>query len=185
MSGILMWHVGDSQGASLTEEEAQTTVEPIRTDPEMAEAAHAPEFNEIDTDESGQLVGLAPRLVGSDTVDTEKYPPWWAEFADQNHNSIVDNQVSSSGTAAAREMAGQQGHGTMQYALGIEPEIRPGAAFGNDYFLSNPAVIQDGAGAYMNPIDNDNWANAIAQSVGTQNARTAYNDSLFSDFVSR
>lgn len=183
MSGILMWHVGDSQGAPLNEAEAVTTVEPIRTDPEMAEAPHAPEFNEIDTDESGQLVGLSPRLVGSDTVDTQKYEPWWAGFADENHNKIIDDQVASSGTAAAREMQGQQGHGTMQYALGIEPEIRPGAAYGNDYFLSNPATIQDGAGDYMNVLGDDNWANAVAQSVGTQNSRQAYSDTLFADFL--
>jgi len=183
MSGLLMRHVGDSQGAPMTEEEATTTIEPIRHDPEMAEAQHAPEFNEIDTDESGELTGLAPRLVGSDTVDTDKYAPWWAERATVNHNAVVDNQVASSGTAAARELAGQQGHGTMQYALGIEPIIRDGAEFGNDYFLSHNATVQDGAGDYMTPLADDNWANAVAQSVGTSNSRDAYNDSLYAAFL--
>lgn len=183
MSGLLMWHVGDAQGAPLTEEEANTTIEPIRDDPEMAEAQHAPEFNEIDTDESGELTGLAPRLVGSDTIDTDKYAPWWADAATENHNAIIDNQVASSGTAAARELAGQQGHGTMQYAQGIEPVIRDGGMFGNDYFLSNYATIQDGAGDYMNPLGDDNWANAVAQSVGTSNSRDAYNDSLYASFL--
>jgi hypothetical protein len=167
----------------MTEAEATATVEPIRTDGEMAEAQHAPEFNEIDTDESGQLLGLAPREVGSDTVDTDKYQPWWAAAASTPHNILVDEQVASSGTAAARELAGQQGHGTMQYALGIEPVIRDGAAFGNDYFLSHDATIQDGAGDYMNPLGDDNWANAVAQSVGTANSRDAFNDSLYASFL--
>lgn len=183
MSGLMMWHVGDSHGAEMTEREATATVEPIRTDGETAEAQHAPEFNEIDTDESGQLVGLAPREVGSDTVDTDKYAPWWADYATENHNAIVDNQVASSGTAAARELAGQQGHGTMQYALGIEPVLREGAAFGNDYFMSHDATIQDGAGDYMNPTFGDDWANAVAHSVGTANSRDAYNDSLYASFL--
>jgi hypothetical protein len=178
-----MWHVGDTHGVPLTEEEAQTTVEPIRHDDSSAEASHAPEWNEIDTDESGELVGLSPRLVGSDTKETEKYSPWWAPFATENHNEIIDNQVASSGTAAAREMSGEQGHGTMQYAIGIEPVIRPGAAFGNDYFLSNPAVIQDGAGSYMTPATSDNWGNAVAQSQAASNSRQAFNDSLFANFI--
>lgn len=183
MSGLLMWHVGDSQGAPMSEEEARSTVEPIRHDGETAEAQHAPEFNEIDTDESGQLNGLAPRLVGSDTVDSVKYPPWWAPAATENHNAIIDDQVASSGTAAARELAGEQGHGTMQYALGIEPEIRDGARFGNDYFLANFATVQDGAGNYMTPAVGDDWANAVAQRTALSNSRDAFNDSLFASFL--
>jgi hypothetical protein len=183
MSGLMMWHVGDSQGAPMTEEEATATIEPVRHDGEMAEAQRAPEFNEIDTDESGQLVGLAPRLVGSDTIDTDKYQPWWAPMATENHNAIIDDQVASSGTAAARELAGEQGHGSMQYALGIEPEIREGAAYGNDYFLSHYATIQDGAGNYMNPAFGDDWANAVAQSTAAANSRDAFNDSLFASFL--
>jgi hypothetical protein len=178
-----MWHVGDSQGAPLTEEEAVTTVEPIRTDDTTAEMHHAPEFNEIDTDESGELVGLSPRLVGSDTIDTAKYPPWWAPFATKNHNAVIDNQVATSGTAAGREMAGEQGHGTMQYAIGIEPVIREGASYGNDYFITHDAEIQDGAGNYMNPTFADDWANAVAQSVAVGNSRDAYNDSLYAAFL--
>lgn len=183
MTGMLVWNLGDATPVAETEDQARTTVEAIRDDPEMAEATAAPEFNEIDTDESGELNGLSPRLVGSDTVDTEKYPAWWIPAATENHNVIIDNQVASSGTAAAREAAGQQGHGTMQYALGIEPVIRDGAAFGNDYFLSNPATIQDGMGDYMNPIGDDGWANAVAQANALSNSRAAFNDTLYSSFL--
>lgn len=182
MSGLLMWHVGDSQGAGMTTREATATVEPIRDDGQSAEMQHAPGWNEIDTDESGELLGLAPRVVGSDTIDTEKYAPWWAAAASSNHNKIIDDQVASSGTAAARELAGQQGHGTMQYAIGIEPVIREGAEYGNDYFTTNPAVIQEGMGDYMTPTG-DNWAAALSQSVGTSNSRQAFNDSLYASLI--
>lgn len=178
MSGILMWHVGDSHGSPMTEAQAQATTEAIRDDSVNAESQRAPEWNDFQSDDSGELIGLAPRTKGADTTDTEKYSPWWADNATVNHNAIIDNQVATSGTAAAREMAGEQGHGTMQYANSIEPVIRAGAAFGNDYFLSNPAVIQDGAGAYMTAINDDNWAQAAAQSNANATSRQAYNATL-------
>jgi hypothetical protein len=185
MSGLLAWHVSDvmDNDAPLTEKEVRSTVEPVRNDGEKAEATHAPEWNELDTDESSELVGLSPRVVGSDTVDSKEYPPWWVAGASDMHNVLIDSQVASSGTAAAREVAGQQGHGTMQYEIGIEPVIRAGAAFGNDYFLSHAAEIQEGAGNYMNALNDDNFANAIAQSNANRNSRQAFNDSLFADFL--
>ena len=109
--------------------------------------------------------------------------PWWAPYATENHNEIIDNQVASSGTAAAREMAGEQGHGTMQYAIGIEPEIRDGAFMGNDYFLSHQAEVQDGAGNYMNPTFGDDWANSVAHHVAAANSRDAFNDSVYASFL--
>lgn len=183
MSAILMWHVGQDVGTPLNEDEAQATLEPLRQDGQNAELQHAPEWNELDTDNSGQLIGLSPRVVGSDTTDTVKYAPWWATLADTNHNAIIDNQVSSSGTAAARELAGQQGHGTMQYEIGIEPVIRPGAAYGNDYFTTNPSIIQEGAGNYMNPVGDDQWAAQVSQRDASLNSRSAYNDSMYAAFL--
>lgn len=180
MTGMVLW-LNETPDASLTEAEVRSTVEPIRTDA-SPELNAPPEFNEIDTDESGQLVGLSPRVMAGDTTDSQQYSPWWADLM-QDHNAIIDEQVSSSGTAAKRELAGEQGHGTLQYTQSMEPVIRAGAAFGNDYFLSNPAVIQDGAGDYMNPMASDSFANAIAQSQATLASRKAYNDSLFADFL--
>lgn len=168
------WFLGANNSLPQTESEVRSTVEPIRTDSQSAEQVDAPEFNEFDTDESGELVGLSPRVAGSDTVDTVKSAPWWSALATAEHNQIVDRQVATSGTAAARETAGQAGHGTMQYALGIEPVIRPGAAFGNDYFVSNPADIQDGAGAYMTPPDTDNWAQTVAAASAEKASRQAF-----------
>jgi hypothetical protein len=182
MSSILI-HAVTQTTSDQSLKEATSTVEPVRNDGTTAELQHAPEFNEINTDSSGELVGLSPRVVGSDTHDIDKYAPWWADFATENHNEIIDNQVASSGTAAKRELAGQQGHGTMQYAIGIEPVIRPGAEFGNDYFLSNPTQIQEGAGNYMAPMWGDQWVNAVNARNAEINSRAAANDSLYSSLL--
>jgi hypothetical protein len=168
------WFLGATFSVPQSEAEARSTVEPIRHDNQDAEADSAPDFNELDTDESGELVGLSPREVGSYTVDIEKYDPWWAGLATAEHNNIIDRQVASSGTAAAREVSGQQGHGTMQYAEGIEPELRDGIHFGNDYFVFAQTNIQDGMGDYMSPGLDDAWVNIAAQADAIGASRKAY-----------
>lgn len=172
------WFLGGMHSVPQNENEVRSTVEPVRTDapPELDKP---PEWNEFETDDSGSLVGLSPRTVGSDTRDSEQYVPWWQQFANENHNKLIDDQVSSSGAAAARESHGEQGHGTMQYAIGIDPQIRDGAAFGNEYFTSHDADIQDGAGTYMTPADDDNWLQTLAATQAQNASRKAYQDSQY------
>lgn len=177
------WFLGAAGAVPQDESVARSTVEPIRRDSETAEMQHAPEYNELDTDESGELTGLAKREVGSDTRDSEQSAPFWAALATADHNTIVDSQVATSGTAAKRENAGQFGHGTMQYALGIEPVIREGARFGNDYFTSNEADIQDGAGSYMTPPDQDNWLSAVAAANAEKSSREAFRATQYARFM--
>lgn len=177
------WFLGAAGSVPQTSNEVRSTVEPVRTDNVSAEQVDAPEWNEFDSDESGELVGLSPRVAGSDTHDIEQTAPFWAALATAEHNQIVDRQVATSGTAAAREMAGEHGHGTMQYALGIEPVIRAGASFGNDYFVSHSADIQDGAGAYMAPTENDNWAVALAAANAEKNSRKAFQSTQYDAFL--
>jgi hypothetical protein len=177
------WFLGAAHSVPQSESQVREQTEPIRHDPESAEMTHAPEFNEFESDESGQLTGLTHRVVGSDTIDTEKSAPFWAALANVNYNRVVDDQVSSSGTAAAREAAGVQGHGTMQYALGLEPIIRDGARMGNDYFVSHEANIQDGAGEYMAPTDSDHWLAAVAADNAERASRSAYQNSQYAAFL--
>lgn len=167
------WFLGAAQGVPQDESVVRSTMDPIRDDNQDAETEHPPDWNELDTDQSGELSGLAPRVPGSDTVDTQKYSPWWTPLAQINHNELTDNQVSSSGTAAARESAGQQGHGTTQYAIGIEPVIREGAAYGQDYFDAGERGANVDGGHYMTPVVSDDWANAIAQQAATDRSRRA------------
>jgi len=179
----VMWYVGSSGPTPLTTEEARATAEPVRSDSTGAEAQHAPDWNEQQTDASPQLLGLSQRMVGSDTRDTVKSPPWWAALASADYESRIDRQVSTSGTAARREESGQSGHGTMQYAVGIEPVIRDGAAMGNDYFVTNDRAIQDGAGAYMSPQENG-WGSKVVAAQARDASRKAYQASLYQNLLS-
>ena len=77
----------------------------------------------------------------------------------------------------------QAGHGSMQYAESLEPQIREGTVFGQMHFQSNEGVIQDGAGDYMAPIDNDPWGAAVAQRAAIDNARIANQSSLYAAFL--
>lgn len=177
------WFLGAAQGVPQDETTVRSTVEPIRTDPASTELESPPDFNEFDTDESGQLTGLAPRVVGGDVTPSEKYPAGWLGLASDPHNIIIDKQVSTSGTAAARESAGQQGHGTMFYEQSLEPVVRDGASFGNDYFTVGGNVIQEGAGAYMAPVADDHFLQAVVARQAEVDSRKAYNASLYSSFL--
>lgn len=150
------------------------TTDPVTPDAPAAEMAGPPEFNEVETDLNPHN-GLATRQVASDWHASEKYVPGWASYANPTSSfAAINQQVDSSGTAAAREMMGQQGHGTMAYAVGIEPVIRSGAQFGADYFAVDPRVIQETGGDYMSPapgLDRDSVSASANKAV--QNAKDA------------
>lgn len=123
----------------------------VEPDAPPAEAQGAPEPNEVETDPNPDL-GLVNRQVASEWKESEQYAPGWIPQVDanHNHNDIIDRQVSSSGTAAAREAAGQFGHGTLAHAVGIEPVgdlANPNTKMGNTYFVRDAQDI-NGTGAY-------------------------------------
>lgn len=136
----LLW--GDLDGVPADEAKVRATTAPVEHDAPPAEAQGAPEFNEVETDSNPSLGGLASRQLASDWHESEQYAPSWADRATAEHNAIVDRQVATSGTAAAREASGQFGHGTTPYAVGIEPVLREGSAYGNDYFAADKPEIQ-------------------------------------------
>lgn len=152
------------------------TLDPPRDDG-PAEEQTQPEWNDVPTDTSGQLSGLAPRQLAGDLHESEQYAPSMEiALEGQQFGHIIDNQISSSGTAAAREAAGIYGHGTEQYAVSLEPVIRPGARFSSDYFVSNPLNVQEGSGDYMgSPIVDPNWEGVAAERYN-RNSRAAYAD---------
>lgn len=169
----------------LSENEAQSTVEPIRTDPSDAELASDPEWNAVESDDSGQLIGLSPRVVGSKTDMPEKSVPVSLVLGTYDGprygNDVIDSQVASSGTAAAREAAGQRGHGTMQTEIGIEP-LNPAQVYGNDFFLRDSLSANEGAGLYMTPPESDNWPQQVAQASAETASRRAYQSTQYSAF---
>lgn len=172
------WFLGAQHSVPQDENVARSTLDPIRTDPEEAQAQDNPEWNKPEEDASGQLTGLATREVASKTSPIEKYAPMDLPLATANHNAIIDNQVATSGTAAAREAAGIQGHGTMQIEIGIEP-LNPAERFGNEYFVRPGIGANEGSGDYMTPTATDNWTQAVAQSAATENSRQASLATLF------
>lgn len=182
MTGLI-WYVGNEEAVPSNPDAARITAETIRSNDSDTEPIAPPEWNEVETDSSSELTGLAHREKASYVKPSAQYVPFLAT-ADENHNAIIDNQVSSSGTAAQREAAGIYGHGTMQVVEGIEPQIRDGAAFGNDYFVVGKSDVQAGAGDYMSPTPTDNWAQAVVQAQAAQASREARQDSLYAAFLS-
>lgn len=166
------WFLGAPQSVPQNESEVRSTVNPLRENADTTEAQHTPEFNAPASDSSGELTGLNTRIVGSDVRETQKYRPHTVD-APVDYTSQIDNQVASSGTAAARESAGQAGHGTMFHQVGITPEIRDGAAFGNDYFKAESAGLQAGAGTYMQPVP-EHGSNVAAGDAAERNSRAAF-----------
>lgn len=183
MTSITMFTMGMQTPAEVQESATRITDEPVRTDGEDAQQAKAPDFNEVSTDTSPELMGLRRRMEASYTVESQQYRPALLETADATHNILIDDQVASSGTAAKREEAGISGHGSAQYAIGIEPELREGSKFGNTYFDRGGSPIQEGSGIAMNPIHGDNWATAVIASQAASASRKAHQDSLYTEFL--
>lgn len=155
------------------EAEVRSTTNVIDADAPSAEMDSAPDFNEFDSDPDTEG-GITSRQLASHVIPSvQSLNPVLAE-ANTEHNAIVDRQVSTSGTAAGREASGVWGHGTLQVLEGIEPTIREGAAFGEDFFSAERDGIQTGMGNYMTPASPGNVdRNAEVQATATRNAREA------------
>jgi hypothetical protein len=160
----------------------RSTIDPVRHDP-VPELPAAPEWNAPATDSAPLSGPTAQRQVSGDVTPSESYVPDYAS-ADALHNAIIDAQVASSGTAAAREATGQWGHGTAEWTNSIDPLIRDGAFYGNDYFVVNPQEIQEGAGAYMTPVVDDREWYAVMQDTATRASRDAAQGSMIGQWFS-
>jgi hypothetical protein len=160
---------------------------PVEADAPPAEQSAAPDFNEVTTDANPNL-GLEPRQLASHVIPTEKYRPAWIEDVDAQHlhNDLIDRQVSSSGTAAARENAGIFGHGTLMVTEGIEPvqDLRDGGKFGNEYFTRHERVVQEGMGDYMSaPPGMEQSTIAMVAATGKSAAQVARESAMYSAYL--
>lgn len=152
----------------------RSTTEAIQVDGPAAEMEGAPQFNEVETDANPSL-GMVTRQLASDWHASEQYVPSWANRSNPTSSfGYVNEKVDSDGTAARREMTGEFGHGTMGYAIGIEPVIREGGQFGADYFAVDPRLIQETAGDYMGVVSTQDH-DAISATAGqaVRNAKDA------------
>lgn len=176
----LMWNQTRAAVPS-TEEAVNTTVTVVENDEPAAVQEHAPDFNETFTDPDTQG-GLTPRQLASHVDPVVKYVPNVGASAQDEHNGIVNVQVSTSGTAAAREAAGQWGHGTMKVVTGIEPTLVDGHALGSEYFKTHERP-DSASGSYMTPSATaDPGTVASVGSTGARNARGAVNNSQYAAY---
>ena len=133
------------EGVPADEKVVRSTTAPYSSATPPAVMDSMPDQQEVAADPNPDL-GLANRQLGSHWVQGEKGTQEWGTRADSAHlhNDLIDRQVASSGTAAAREAAGEWGHGTMSYAVGIAPvsDLVDGARMGNEYFVREPRDIQ-------------------------------------------
>lgn len=177
MTNMLFGVMGNT-GVPVDEKVVRATATPVEHDAPPAVQSEAPEFNEgVEADENPNL-GIVNRTLASHWVEGEQYAPFWeGQVNDQVvHNAIIDKQVSTSGTAAAREAAGQFGHGSASYAIGIEPQqdLQGPGGFGNEYFSAGKPDIQDTAGNYMTVPPGYDQTNSIkASAAGKKYAREA------------
>ena len=165
-----------------SDDEVRSTTNVINDDAPSAVQEDAPEWNETRTDPDTEG-GITPRQLASHVIPIQQYVP---NVGDSNvdHNAIVNNQVSTSGTAAAREAAGEWGHGTMLITEGIEPVIRDGTAFDDVYFSVGKKDVQEGMGGYMQPAQRADTATvADAQSTGKVAARDAVSADMYTAFL--
>ncbi len=161
----------------------RSTTAIVNDDAPAAEMPDAPDYNETETDPNPYL-GMTSRQVASHVIASEKYVPPTMGEANAEHNEIVNRQVSTSGTAAAREAAGVWGHGTMQIVEGIEPTIRPGTEFGPEYFTAGERGAQEGVSSYMTPAQvADPATEAQAGATAQAGSRDAVNASMFQAYL--
>ena len=172
-------------GVPQDEKKVRATTGEYELNAPPAEQDGMPDRNEVVTDKNPDLAGLVNRQKGSMWVAPVKSAPFWetrANVADE-HNAIVDRQVASSGSAAARESAGEFGHGTMAYAIGIEPvgDLTDGGKMGNEYFVRNDRIIQPTSDNTMMtvPPGYDQSTKGRVAATGKEDTRKAAQAALF------
>lgn len=158
----------------------RSTTNTVNNDAPPAMQESAPDYNNFTSDkrEDG---GLTPNTLASHVVPTEKYSP-----IQTNQNTdlySINESLSAKGTAAAREMAGEYGHGTMKVVEGIEPVLVDGTRFDNVYFKANVGVVQGAAGEYMAASFVDTEVIGQVEQQRRKKAAEAANGPLYDAFL--
>jgi hypothetical protein len=171
------------EGVPADEKVVRNTATPVDDNTPAAMQTDMPEMGEVETDHNPNL-GMVNRQLASKWIPSVKFSPFWKPNVDDQaqHNLIIDRQVSSSGTAAAREAAGEFGRGTAAYAIGIEPvgDLQQGHKMGNEYFKANDPGIQSTMGDAMStPPGTDQSTKGAVAGMGKVYARIAATAGLY------
>lgn len=182
----IMFGTLNTIGVPADEKVVRSTSAPVILDAPPAMADDMPEPQELETDHNPDL-GMVNRQVASKWVEGQQFVPSWIPLSDGNdsHNSIIDQQVASSGTAAHRETQGQWGHGTASYAIGIEPvgDLVDGHKMGNTYFVRTDRHIQETMTPSMLPSTGiDRSVVGRVDAAGKVNARKAAQAGMYNAF---
>lgn len=174
-----------SSGVPADERVVRSTAVPYERDAPAAMQDDMPEPNIIETDPNPHL-GMDQRQLASKWHEGSRgVPSWDWEVAQLTESTRqINAQVSTSGTAAAREAAGATNK-NLSYAEGIEPVdgLLDGHRMTNTYFVRNPRGVQDGTGNYMSvPPGQDHGIEGNIAAAGKANARSASMASLYNSY---
>lgn len=172
-------------GVPADEKVVRSTATPVEHDAPPAVQQDMPEANEVETDHNPDL-GMVNRQLASKWVEgSSANMPVEATAMQSESNQIVNRQVSTSGTAASRELAGQT-HKNLSYAVGIEPVFDlgdPNHKMGNTYFVRNERNVQTGMGEYMSvPPGQDHAIQGNIAAAGKMDARDAAMSSVYNSW---
>jgi hypothetical protein len=182
----LMFGTLNTIGVPADEEVVRSTATPVEMDAPAAMQEDMPVQSEVETDHNPHLGMVNRQLASKWTEGQQSVPSEIPTYTEENaSNQIINAQVATSGTAAAREAAGIRGHGTLSYAVGIEPvgDLQDGHHMGNDYFTTNKRVIQDGMRKDMTvPPGTDQSTKGAVAALGKENARKAATMAAYNAF---
>lgn len=164
----------------------RSTAPVVEHDAPPAEYQGPPQMEDVQTDPNPHL-GMVNRQLAPDYTDSEQYAPWHAADVDDAHllNDRINRQVSSSGTAAAREAAGRWGHGTAPTTIGIEPtrDLAEGGKMTNEYFKVDKPDIQSTMSNSMSlPLGTDGDARAEVMMAGKAASLDAASAGMYQAF---
>lgn len=184
MPSLFMGHLAWS-GVPADEKVVRNTATPVDDLKPAAVMDDMPEQQEIETDSDPNL-GMVNRTLASHWVQGTKTSPEWIPrvSAVTDSTRIINEQVSSSGTAASREQAGNV-NPNLSYAVGIEPvqDLGQAGGFGETYFKTHERDIQATMGDEMTvaPGYNQRKTQDVSES-GKKNARRSAQGSLYDSF---
>jgi hypothetical protein len=186
MTSLFLGRV-DTAGVPADEKVIRNTATPVYVDAPPAEMPSMPDTNQVETDPNPNL-GMTPRQLGSMWVEGSHIRPVDNITDIQvESNQVVNRQVSTSGTAAGRELAGET-HKNASYAVGIEAPFDladPNHKMGNTYFVRNPRDVQATMGSVMQaPPGMDQPQQGNIAAYGKSAARDAAQANLYRDWWS-
>lgn len=132
-------------GVPADEQVVRSTATPVEPDAPAAMQTDMPMPQEVETDSNPHL-GMVNRTLASKWHEGQRDTPEWIGAVETQNasNQMTNSQVSTAGTAAAREQAGITNK-NLSYAIGIEPvgDLVDGHKMGNSYFVRNERDIQN------------------------------------------